>query len=333
MSSQSKRQKALMSAVAVLLFAGLLEGGLRLAGFQYEGFLGRASWWSRWDDKRYLADPALFWVLRPSTEHKPEQPGYMSVNSLGFRSEEFAAKKPQGSYRIVTLGDSCTFGDGVSNRQTYAAVTQELLRKDFPGRKIEVINAGVPGYTSYQVLKLFETKVRGLSPDAITVYVGINDGIPIPRGRSDAQRGRKNARAMWIRGRLGHLRTYRFLQFLLLGPGAPAMDASAPTLRVAREELMDNLRRLYEGCVRQKITMLLLTNPSRGRPESENGANAILREVSRREGVSLIDLYRAFKPLEEEGEELYDAPGGHPAPEGHRLIGRLVAKWFAGRIL
>ncbi len=336
------------SFLAVAAFFLFAEAALRLAGFRYEGFRGRASWWARWDEDLYEADPVLFWKLRPGREHRPTQPGYMRINSFGFRDDELPVAKPKGTYRIFTLGDSCTFGDGVSNDETYANVAGRLLNGRFPEKRIDVINAGVPGYTSYQARRLLERDLLRFEPDAITVYVGINDGIPVRSGMSDAMRGRKSVRAWNARLSLAPWRTYQFMEFIVLrfvaGQGPPPVEfdiglafktnvSEGTPVRVPKVEFFENLSAIAGTCGERGVRLLLLTNPTRGGPDAENSANTYLREFSARRGVSIIDLYRAFKPLERSGVEQYDPPGGHPNVEGHALIGGLLADWFAARLL
>src|SRR5262245_36014013 len=41
------------------------------------------------------------------------------INSTGQRDREFPLAKPAGTYRVVVLGDSFTFGHGVAADETY----------------------------------------------------------------------------------------------------------------------------------------------------------------------------------------------------------------------
>ena len=52
-----------------------------------------------------MEDDALLWRNRPGAEGP--------INSLGFRGSEIALEKPSGARRILSLGESTTYGDGV----------------------------------------------------------------------------------------------------------------------------------------------------------------------------------------------------------------------------
>lgn len=84
-----------------------------------------------------------------------------------------------GVIRIVCLGDSSTFGMNVEEADTYPRQLAALLDEAQPGR-FEVMNLGVPGYTSRQGLELLRREVLGLQPDVVTFAFGfrVNSFIP-----------------------------------------------------------------------------------------------------------------------------------------------------------
>lgn len=102
-------------------------------------------------------------------------PDYEGHNNLGYRGEDFLLKKPEGTYRIVTLGASTTYGFGVPANKAYPVILGETLREDYGYDNVEVINAGVIGYTSWEILTNFEFRVLDLEPDMIIYYSALND--------------------------------------------------------------------------------------------------------------------------------------------------------------
>ena len=106
------------------------------------------------------------------------------INSLGFRGDEFAREKPDGTLRIVCLGDSVTFGviqpdaPGESDRHTpivsYVDELALLLERRGPPN-VQVINAGVVGYASSHGLRQLALQVLDLDPDVVTFRFGVND--------------------------------------------------------------------------------------------------------------------------------------------------------------
>ena len=99
----------------------------------------------------------------------------VNVNSLGFRGQEFTAEKPQGVIRVACLGASTTFcAEASRDEMSWPHRLQEILRARC-GSHIEVINAGVPGYTVEESLRNLTHRVLRLNPDIIIVYHGNND--------------------------------------------------------------------------------------------------------------------------------------------------------------
>lgn len=123
------------------------------------------------NQNQYLFEehPQLVGSLIKNAKHQRGALTY-SHNSKGYRSDEFAIEKPQGKIRIVTLGGSTTYGVGVNNNETWPHyLAQEL------GASYEVINMGVPGYSSRENLIQTELDLSALQPDLAIYYIGLND--------------------------------------------------------------------------------------------------------------------------------------------------------------
>ena len=102
--------------------------------------------------------------------------GLTSHNSLGYRNDEFSLEKPEGVYRIVALGGSSTYDVSIEdNADTFTAQLEKLLKEDYGFENIQVINAGVPGYNSWEILVNLEFRVLDLDPDLVIIYEGTND--------------------------------------------------------------------------------------------------------------------------------------------------------------
>jgi len=101
------------------------------------------------------------------------------LNSEGFRGFEYSIPKPRNTYRVLAIGDSVTEGFSVPHDYTWAYVLEELLnnhsRNINSEIKYEVINAGIGGYVSWQVLQRLKDRGLKYDPDVVLVLVGWND--------------------------------------------------------------------------------------------------------------------------------------------------------------
>ena len=64
------------------------------------------------------------------------------LNNHGFRGRDVSKKKPEGVFRIMVVGDSFTFGEGVRLEDTFVARLEGILR-DGPAPAVEVLNFGI----------------------------------------------------------------------------------------------------------------------------------------------------------------------------------------------
>jgi lysophospholipase L1-like esterase len=103
-------------------------------------------------------------------------------NRYGFRERDFKTPKPSGTYRIMVLGDSLTWGAGLDVGARYTAIAEALLNKAFPERKFEVLNFGISGGPTIRERDLLQ-KYKGVTnPDLIVVGFCLND--PQPRSQN-----------------------------------------------------------------------------------------------------------------------------------------------------
>lgn len=131
----------------------------------------------------FLYKPHRFlgYTLRPNTaingpSSYSEQSKKFSINSLGFRGQNCTIRKPDNTYRIFCLGESSTFCVTSSDDEhTWPYLLEKLLTKEDPQDTIEVINAGVPGWTTYESMINLAIRILDYDPDMIIVYHGAND--------------------------------------------------------------------------------------------------------------------------------------------------------------
>lgn len=171
----------LLVLLSIIIALALAETGLRTIerlGFFSHFFKALNSAYTPFDVKTgeglYYSHPYISYDMKPGYNI----PGDVTINSLGFRGEEFDAVKPPGGYRIVALGGSTTYGIGLNDDETYPYYLQKELRKRLGTDKVEVINAGLVSATTAESLSRFLLKILPLDPDMLIFYEGYNDLPP-----------------------------------------------------------------------------------------------------------------------------------------------------------
>ncbi len=127
----------------------------------------------------FASDEDLVFKLKPNffgTYSSSEFVTPISTNSLGLREKEIGPRQP-GGIRIVGLGDSFSFANGVTNEQTYFKVLERKLQTMLD-RPVEVLNCAVPAYSPLQELRMLEKYAMAFNPDIVLMgfFVG-NDFV------------------------------------------------------------------------------------------------------------------------------------------------------------
>jgi lysophospholipase L1-like esterase len=117
----------------------------------------------------------MYFAPDPHTGYRPEPnsvgwfgPLEAAVNRHGHRDDAVALKKPPGTFRILVLGDSFTVGASVRQEEAYPQRLETLLNQSATGR-IEVVNAGVGGWDSFQYAQYYEHAGHRFSPDLVII--------------------------------------------------------------------------------------------------------------------------------------------------------------------
>src|SRR3989344_7828681 len=104
-------------------------------------------------------------------------PNYRSANglnihnSLGMRGPEIIMPKPAGRIRIAILGGSTVYEEFVQDwKKDFARQLEKHLKDAYSDEDIEIINAGLPGWDSWEDLINLEFRLNYLDLDAIIVY-------------------------------------------------------------------------------------------------------------------------------------------------------------------
>lgn len=113
--------------------------------------------------------PYLVGVPRPNarSSHGNVMIGH---NSLGFRGKDFSLAKSPGVRRVLAIGGSSTYCTGVNNGETWPARLGDIL-----GSGYEVVNFGVPGYSTVEHVIQTAFCVSHLDADVVLYYIGWND--------------------------------------------------------------------------------------------------------------------------------------------------------------
>ena len=176
-----------LAVASILLTLLVLEGVFRIAGIQGvyleqrrdtpvpgpggntrvvpHGFVPGATIVSRYD-----TDPRGTFGPSATVEHK--------FNSAGWRDLEHSTEKPKDTFRILGLGDSYLFGQGIKREDICLSKLEGLLQKNEKVRRIECINTGISGFNTGNQRDLLLNRGLQYDPDLVIVFFVLNDVEP-----------------------------------------------------------------------------------------------------------------------------------------------------------
>jgi hypothetical protein len=330
----------------VLLGAAVLEGLLRLFWDDY---------YVRQPREHLEFHPTRGWANKAGVRVEYGNPEYRVMvghGSLGFRGGGFRREKTPGKVRVLALGDSMTYGLGVEDDETYSAVLEKL------DPRLEVVNAGVAGYSTAEELLLLREQGLRLAPDVVLVaflwndlkeaYKGmygrftLQDGVlrftPAPSG-SPAPPMLKPKRVR--HPILSRSYLYRFASDRVkvlrywLSPRELALFLSGGELEEAWSLVLALLREIAALAQAHGAKFLLVVIPDQVQVEPDArvvgldpavfGVQERLRAFGQSEGVAVLDLLPGLaERYGRDGEKLHHRYDRHWTPVGHRAAAELI---------
>lgn len=293
----------------------------------------------------YERDKRLFWKLKQSDERE--------VNSKRYRGAERDYNKKDSVYRIIVLGDSCAYGIGVKYSNTYSYLLEEKLNQ-LNGIIFEIIDAGVPGYTSLQGLRYLKHELIKYHPDMVLIGFGFND-LCEAVGDKDSEIKSPPEWSVSLDDSLSKFKTYILLKQIILkikqkliqvrnyGKGANRASVSFlnnvndldnlirfqeerenyPLRRVPPADFSNNIKEIIEMGNAYKFKVVLLTLPS---VNGNFGYGPMLRLLALKYNVKLIDLIKDFEERLKGRESMqkYFLDNNHYNEKGHLLVADLI---------
>lgn len=239
------------------------------------------------------------------------------INSCGMRSPEREAVKSPTTYRIALLGDSFAFGWGVEYQESFAHQLEVILNEAGEGKiKVEVLNFGVPGYSTFQEVAKFQELGDDFDIDAALVYFVENDfGLPFFLGGgegADLMSAPDYAKNVWDKDNEEDREEKKFLRSVL--------DPNRALI-----ELDDYLKE-------RGIPLFVAVNPGKGWEGSVQRLHVLRRRRSIRSIDMREDMLRMIKEQNRTEAELRLASDPHPSPIKHRMLAEILSKGFVEEV-
>ena len=306
----------------------LVEFGTRII-FDLNGMhYGIEMWKYAKDMKRVSSIPEL------GHEHVPNRRGKLmgvdvEINSQGLRDYEYPLTKEPGTYRILVVGDSMTFGWGASFEDTYAKILERMLNEKRPKMKnrpqsitrYEVINTGVGNYNTVQEFTYFKEIGIKYDPDMVILGFYLNDAEETPVRVGG-----------WIREH-----SYAFILLAqswdvvmrALGKRKPYEQYYLDLYSEEKKGWQDCQRALKEFislCKQKTIELRIIIIPELHSPNDNyrfGKVHRLVSDIGTKQHALVFDLLPAFKGVDP--PTLWVTKGDpHPSAHAHKIIAQAI---------
>jgi hypothetical protein len=284
----------------------------------------------------YASNPRGYFDARNGIDHRH--------NSAGWRDAERTVAKPAGVYRLLGLGDSYLWGQGVKPEDISLTRLEAMLNAAMatggePPVRIEAINAGLSGSNTADQRDLLLDRGLRYSPDLVIVHFVPNDVEPDVRRRGpkieffkeygevaleDDWLSHYSNLWAWTRRRwINRIRSDAYIRECVA-----TFSEGSEKWRQCRAALDE----IHAVCRARKIPLLVVIFPffyelDEGYPFQP--IHDVVRAHCEQRGIPVLDLqprYRGFS-----GPELWVHPTDqHPNEVAHAIAARAIFEFLIG---
>ena len=247
------------------------------------------------------------------------------LNDRGFRGQEWDLQADSRS-KILVLGDSYTFGWGVSDVETYPHYLQEML--DRRKKRYQVLNAGIPGYGISEELALFQELSQEFKPAVVVLGIVMNDAQP-PGNVPTLPQTTYRFAFSWLFSEV-HERLRAGFPALPIGRGTKFipranynLDFSHPVNAAVYRDALAGIAQLSRAIGSDCIAFVLPDfTQAFGASYSYHPAHKSIRKIAAEVGIEVRDIWDQVRTMD---SKVLQVPGdGHPNGKAQLIIAKYI---------
>lgn len=250
----------------------------------------------------------LPYLLEPNLEtytdgYAYRVPSYrIETNKKGLRTEEFSRSKPENTTRVLLIGDSYTFGWGVNRSERYSNRMERKLDRSYNDTRIQVINAGIPGWGVEDFRNFYVTRGSDYNPDVVIVGIKADDAVSVETREDFQEEARRD------------------------------LNGSGPGSRRFQKRVRELNRRYMDSLFKGNTVFSENLNDIRSRTEEENSELILFAEKpsehpsrilyakwAEENGVLLVDTPEKLHEMSRE-ERTLPGEDNHPSSKSHAIM-------------
>ncbi|NMC64001.1 MAG: hypothetical protein GYA55_12630 [SAR324 cluster bacterium] len=250
---------------------------------------------------------------------------FFSEKSKSTHDYSYDEAKPEGTFRIVVIGDSFAYGYGNLFDDAFPKRLERILNLNDKATKVEVINLSNPGFSTADEAKRVNKILKKWSPDLLMLEITLNDpefkrfnphekrdkkgGIVLKGGIYDHWKSLAYV-AGRIKNELSGYQTKRYYQDLWEN------KKNLANFTVAFRDIIDKVRSA-------NVKFIAVIFPLLSFPLDDNypffHAHSIIQEYAKKFGAYSVDLYPNFANLDPYRLQAHPRLDPHPNEIAHRI--------------
>lgn len=259
------------------------------------------------------------------------------TNSEGIRDREFSSVPRTDVFRVLAVGDSQTFGNGLEMSDTWPKQLEKALNGSAYNKIFEVVNSGLPGSDTWQHEIILGRMLEKYHPHAVVLAFYVNDVVVKPeRVQFFQRRDRDNnwVRLIYMLKRSVLLLTLRNVYDSVINTWMPdsalvtqnaLLDGKhSPEIDARWEQVSKSMAGIMRETRLHAAQLLIVSLPRRDQVDgrtSASGYNQRLESILKQHGISYINM---LGPLQdayiEQGKRLFIPWDGHNSAIANRII-------------
>ncbi|MDC0357326.1 SGNH/GDSL hydrolase family protein [Oligoflexia bacterium] len=278
-----------------------------------------------------MAPSETAWSDRPRAYYKPEL-------SQTLQDQPYSVVKPANTFRIAVIGDSFTFAPHMQFDDAFPKKLERMLNLNNIVDKVEVVNYGVPGYSTKHEVKVMRQAIAEQA-DLVILQLTLNDPEAKPYrpsglkginrfGKFLPTKSQRKLFSYWktaelIAQRLHNSRTHaRYIKYYFKFNSKPRRW----------DRFKAYLKTIAKLSNESSVPLVATIFPLFGLPLDDrypfHPLHGSIADIFQELNIPYLDLFDAFKHIPLPRIQIIPGVDFHPNEIGHRIAAEHIYDWL-----
>lgn len=278
----------------------------------------------------------LFSNSKPNQWSDRPKSYYIAENSKTFQDYSYETQKPANVFRIAVIGDSFTFAPYMQFDDAFPKKMERMLNLNHQDKKVEVINYGVPAYSTSHEVPVVEKAIQE-GADFILMQITFNDPEIKPYTPQQLYREKNRFGELVLEGKIYHYWTSLAFVLKRLHNNETHKNYVQKFFNLFEKpktwaNFSNSWKKIAEASKRSNTPIAAVVFPLFGIPL--DGAypfhpiHVKVRDLLKELGIRGLDLFTVYQGIPLERLQVIVGQDFHPNEIGHRMAAEAIVEWL-----